>query len=169
MAMRTMGVVPAAVLAALMSSAAIAAAAQAPLALKRIVATRQAEKFTLRIELNQKWRNTVLQAGTGTEVRVLYDSTGDSKTDYTGRLVYRNGDLLETIVGGRNRYEPVPVGRPSQTVAKFTHPVDIMFPNPSKPGTLRITVVVETAGKVDRLPRKGWFEVPPPPRPTPSG
>ena len=162
-----MGVVPAAAAAALVCCAAIAAAAPAPLALKRIVATRQAERFTLRIELNQKWTNAALRADSGIQLRVLYDSTGDGRTDYVGRIAYQGGDLVETISGNGNQYEPVPVGRPSQTSLKFTHPVDVMFPT-SKQGTLRITVVLDGGGKPGRVPRKGWFVVPAPPPPETS-
>jgi hypothetical protein len=159
-----MGVSSAAALAAIAVWAATASAGPSPLALKRIVAVRQASKFTLKVELDKSWTNTVFRPGSGTELRVLYDTNADSRADFTGKVVYGGGTLSELISGQGRRYEPVPVTRPSQFVAKFTHPVDVMFPNPSKPGTLRITVVLHTAGKDDRLPRKGWFEVPPPPQ-----
>jgi hypothetical protein len=158
-----MGVVPAAVLAALVSCVAVAAAGPSPLALKRIVAVRQAQSFTLRVELDRSWTNQVFRQGSGTELRVYYDTTGDGRPDYTGRIVNRGTSLVETISGRGNQLEPVPVSRPSQSSAKFTHPVDVMFPNPSKPGTLGIMVVLHTAGKDDRLPRRGWFLVPAPP------
>jgi hypothetical protein len=158
-----MGVVPAAALAALLACAAVAAAAPSPIALKRIVAQRQASRFTLKIELDRSWTNPLFRRGSGTELRVLYDTNSDDRTDYTGRIVYSGGSLAETISGRGRRFEPVAVSRPSQYVAKFTHPVDVMFPNPSRAGALQITVVLHTAGKDDRLPRKGWFEVPAPP------
>lgn len=158
-----MGVVPVAALAALSACAAIAAAAPSPLALKRIVAQRQASKLTLQIKLDKSWTNPVFRSGSGTELRVYYDTNADNRSDYTGQVSYSGGSLVETISGRGRQFEPVPVSRPSQYVAKFTHPIDVMFPNPSKPGALGITVVLHTAGKDDRLPRKGWFQVPAPP------
>src|SRR3954454_13695418 len=167
--MRTMGVVPVAALAALSACVAIASAAPTPIALKRIVASRQAGKFTLRIELDKSWTNPLLRQGSGTELRVFYEANADNRADYTGRIGSSGASLAETISGRGRQFEPVPVSRPSQYIAKFTHPVDVMFANPSKPGTLRITVVLHTAGKDDRVPRKGWFEVPAPPRPGGAG
>src|SRR4051794_3256856 len=130
--MRTMGVVPVAALAALSACAAIASAAASSLALKRIVAVRQGPKFTLQVRLDKSWTNPVFRPGSGTELRVYYHRTGDSRPDYPGQIVPRGGSLAEPISGRGRQYEPVPVSRPNQFTAKFTHPLDVMFPNPSK-------------------------------------
>jgi hypothetical protein len=131
--------------------------------LKRIVATRQYDLFTLRIELKAPWKGSSLVGRN--RIRVLYDATGDGRADYVGVIGWRGGALVETISGRGNHYEPIKVARPTASAAKFTHPVGMMFPGAKHLGSLAIAVDTRVGTRVDRLPRRGWFVVPAPPKP----
>jgi hypothetical protein len=135
--------------------------------LKRIVATRQYDLFTLRIDLKAPWRSASLVGAN--RLRVLYDVTGDGKADYVGVIGWRGGALVETLSGRGDRFEPVRVSRPTTSAARFTHPVGPMFPGAKHLGAVRIAVEARTSSRVDRLPRTGWFLVPAPPEPPPRG
>jgi len=162
--MRRIGMVLAAMAALAASAAAAPPPPTAPLALKEIAAARQAGLFTLRIELNRRWKNSLLAGRSAVSLAVLYETTGDSSADYAGRIVSRNGRLTDTLSGRGAHFEPVRVVRPTTRAARFTHPVDEMFADPAHPGTLRIAVVLHVGRRVDRLPRHGWFAIPAPPQ-----
>lgn len=150
----------AAALAALVATG--ASAAQTTLALKKVVAARRDDVFLLRIDLNHAWKSGVFTPGSSSSLTVLYETTGDSKTDYTGRITFHDGQLFETITGHGTNFPQVPVSRPTATAARFLHPSDVLFPDPENPGTLGIIVVLKQSGLVDRLPRKGWWQIPHP-------
>jgi hypothetical protein len=134
--------------------------------LKRIVATRHYDLFTLRIETRAPWRSSSLVGAN--RIRVLYDSTGDGRADYVGVIGWRGGALVEQLSGRGNQFEPVKVSRPTGSAARFTHPLDEMFPGAKHLGPLRIAVETHAGGRFDRLPRHGWWVVPAAPEPPPS-
>jgi hypothetical protein len=138
-------------------------AAVLQLDLKRIVATRQYDLLTLRIELKAPWRSSSLVGSS--RIRVLYDVTGDGRVDYVGVMGWRGGALVETLSGRGNRFEPIRVSRPTTSAAKFTHSLDPLFPK--RQGTVRVAVDTRSGTHLDRLPRRGWFVVPAPPQPPP--
>jgi hypothetical protein len=134
--------------------------------LKRIVASRRYDLFTLRIETKAPWRSSSLVGAN--RIRILYDVTGDGRADYVGVIGWRGGALVEQLSGGGDEFEPVKVARPARSVARFTHPLDVMFPGAKHAGTVRIAVETHAAGRHERLPRHGWFAVPAPPEPPPG-
>ena len=93
-------------------------------------------------------------------IRVLYDATGDGRADYVGVIGWRRRRARRAAERPRRRVEPVKVGRPNTSAAKFTHPLDVMFPGAKHSGKLRIAVETHAGGRVERLPRQGWFSVP---------
>ncbi len=135
-------------------------AAVVRLDLKRIVATRRFDLFTLRIETKAPWRSSSLVGAN--KIRVLYDVTGEGRADYVGVIGWRGGALVEQLSGRGDEFEPVKVARPTTSAARFTHPLDVMFPGAKHAGTVRIAVETHAGGRHERLPKHGWFAVPAP-------
>jgi hypothetical protein len=138
------------------------AGAAAPLGLGKILVTSAPGKFTLRIQLNQSWKSAAFAPATANSLRVLYDSDADGKADYTGRIVYLNGALVENISGHGNRYEPVPVSRPTSVALQFTHPLDVLYTGVARRKALRISVRMKSGSRLSRVPTTGWLTVPQP-------
>src|SRR5580765_7599063 len=117
-----------AAVAALVASA--ASAAPQPLRLHKIVATRQNDSFRLRIEMDRAWKSGALRPGSGNSLIVFYETSGDNRADYVGRISYRDGRLWDTIKGVGGPLPQVPVSRPNGRDARFQHPSDVLFPDP---------------------------------------
>lgn len=117
---------------------------------------------TVGITLNKPWKSGVLAPSSTTSLRVLYDSNGDAKPDYTGTIVYRGNRLVELLKGHGNNYEPVPVSRPTSKKARFTHPIEPLFTGVKHRKALRIAVVMKSGATTSRSPSTGWLPVPQP-------
>ena len=148
--------------------------ARGKLDLKTVAAVRHDTLLRLKIRMYGAWSSKLLRgkkgrsgpAGGHDRLVVLYDTNGDGRPDYTGRIVYWKGYLRLWIAGRRGAFEPVPVKRPNARTASFAHPVDVLFSPQKGKRTLGLAVKsVDREGAAcspacrDRAPNEGWIRV----------
>jgi hypothetical protein len=132
-------------------------------------AKRAGSLITITISTYEAWNGSVLTGdplapGPNT-LTVLYDVDLDQKADYRAKLIYSGGRLSAFISGSGSQFEPIPVRRPNDFTARFTHPVDIFTKLPPN-GDIQLraqSVFAQSvvAGEEDRAPDDGqWLGVP---------
>lgn len=142
---------------------------------KSAKAVRDRELLRFSVTTYEGWASKILQSSRigssgpvpgPNRLTVLYDSNGDGRADYTGRIVYWQKHLSMWITGRRSAFEPVPVKRPSAKSASFVHPVDVFFRTPKGTKTLRLAVTSRyvdsgacASACKDRIPNVKWMPV----------
>ncbi len=142
--------------------------------LKTVSAVARDGVLTLRLTTYGAWSSRILRGTRGTagpapgrnRLVVLYDTNGDGRPDYTGRIVFWQGHLALWITGHGRALEPVPVRRPNGQTASFAHAVDALFP--AGQGRKTLGIAVESVDRQardcspvcrDRAPNRGWIRV----------
>ncbi len=142
--------------------------------LKTVSAVEHDGVLALSLATYGAWSSRILQGTSGkagpasgrNRLVVLYDTNGDGRPDYTGRVVFWQGHLALWITGHGRALEPVPVRRPNGRTASFAHAVDALFR--AGQGKKKLGVAVESVDRQvagcspacrDRAPNRGWIRV----------
>jgi hypothetical protein len=128
-------------------------------------AKRKGSLITITISTYEAWDESVLTGdplapGPNT-LTVLYDVDLDQKADYRAKLIFSGGRLSAFISGSGSQFEPVPVRRPDDFTARFTHPLDVLSKLPAPESDIQLQARSVFAGETDRAPDGGqWLGVP---------
>jgi hypothetical protein len=82
---------------------------------------------TLTIRSHSAWKCRVLRPAAKTQLKWLFDGSGNNDWDLIGTFVCREGTLLFELrsADGSNQYEPIVAERPNRRTAKVTMPLDL--------------------------------------------
>lgn len=121
-----------------------------------------AAPLKLTVDLFANVRDKLFRKGGHGKVFVYLDADGDLAADYVGKVRYTHGDLLFTISGSGDRFEPLRVRHPQGDLLKMTVPGGSP-PNPASGVSFFMQTVFENGGScaggcVDEVPdAPGWF------------
>lgn len=137
-----------------------------PLDLRRLEARRSAPGAAIlhiTITTWTRWDARLLAEGTPHRLLILFDTDGDGRANYTGRVRYARGTLALFIEGPGSAFEPLAVQRTAPTVITVTVPGD----SPPNPATRRLGIAAQSLyvgsktacarGCADRAPDAGWL------------
>ncbi len=82
---------------------------------------------TLTIRTHSAWKCRELRPAAKTQLKWLFDGSGNNDWDLVGSFVCRDGVLLFQLRSkdGSNQYEPIAAERPNRRTAKVTMPLDL--------------------------------------------
>lgn len=133
--------------------------------LRRLVAIQEKRTGPLGVTITTwaAWDRSVLAGSGSNRLMVLFDTNGDGRAEYEGRIVLSSGELVLLISGSGSQFEPLPVGRPNRTTLTLVVPGS----SPPNPADRRVRIAVQSvyvkkgtscaARCVDRIPDAGWL------------
>lgn len=81
----------------------------------------------LTIRAHSRWKCSELRPAAKTQLKWLFDGSGNNEFDLVGNFVCREGTLVFELksTDGSNQYEPIVAQRPNKRTAKVTMPLDL--------------------------------------------
>lgn len=81
----------------------------------------------LTIRTHSAWKCGMLRPAAGTQLKWLFDGSGNNAFDLVGNFVCRDGVLLFKLksTDGDNTYEPIAAERPNKRTVTVTMPLDL--------------------------------------------
>ncbi|MDQ4025963.1 MAG: hypothetical protein M3217_10840 [Actinomycetota bacterium] len=82
---------------------------------------------TLTIRTHSAWKCRELRPAAKTQLKWLFDGSGNNDWDLVGKFVCRDGVLVFQLrsTDGSNQYEPIAAERPNKRTVKVTMPLDL--------------------------------------------
>jgi hypothetical protein len=82
----------------------------------------------LTIRTHSRWKCRALRPAAKTQLKWLFDGSGNNEFDLVGSFVCRDGVLLFELrsTDGSNMYEPIVARRPNHRTVKVTMPLDLV-------------------------------------------
>lgn len=112
------------------------------------------------------WDRRLLAETASHRLQVLFDTTGDGKANYTGRVLWHTSGYALSISGSGSNLEPIEVRRPTTTTLTMVIPGSSP-PNPSdrRPGIAVQSTYLRPGTAcdpqcTDRIPDTGWLKAP---------